>query len=133
VSNSGDCLNRAASRSSTAIFDLLLARGAKLENSKPLHAAVESMNEDSERIPMMAHLLELGVDVNGLDAVRRLGTPLHHAVHACKIERARFLLERGADPHIKNQYGNSALEIARINERIAFVELFTQDRELATQ
>ena len=130
-SNSGDCLNRAASQSSITVFDLLLAHGAKLENSRPLHAAVESVNEEMERFPMMAHLLDLGVDINGTDFARRLATPLHHAVHAFKIERARFLLERGADPHIKNYYGHSALEIARINERSEFVELFSQAREPA--
>ena len=128
-SNSGDCLNQAASRSSITAFDLLLVRGAKLENSRPLHAAIESMNEDKERIPMMAHLLDLGVDINGTDYVRRLATPLHHAVLARKIERASFLVKRGADPHIKNQYGTSALEMARINERMEFVELFSQGDE----
>ena len=67
INNSGEALDAAAAESSIAVFDLLLSRGAKLENSFPLHAAAGS-SEDSGRIPMMAHLLELGVDIDGDDS-----------------------------------------------------------------
>src|SRR3954453_6527276 len=62
---SGRALNVAASNSTIEIFDLLLKCGAKMEDSNPLHSAAASNNEDTARIPMMSHLLQIGVDVNG--------------------------------------------------------------------
>lgn len=51
------------------MFDLLLEHGAVKENSTPLHSAAGS-DTDGERIPMMAHLIEAGYDVNATDEVR---------------------------------------------------------------
>jgi len=56
-SNTGASLNAAAYYGTTAVFDLLIERGAKLEDSTALHCAAESPNEDAERIPMIQHYL----------------------------------------------------------------------------
>jgi ankyrin repeat protein len=114
VSNSGSVLELAACSSTIAVFDLLLEHGAKLENSCPLHAAAGN-SAAGDSIPMMAHLLELGVDVNGSDKLRgayQRGTPLHHAVNSGCIENVRFLLEKGADPHIRGPWGTTPIEEA---------------------
>jgi ankyrin repeat protein len=93
---SGDCLERAAAYSSICVLDLLLAHGAR-------------------RIPMMVHLLELGVDVDEADRGRRStggGSPLHHALLAGCLETVRSLLENGTDPSCENGYGEIAVQVA---------------------
>jgi hypothetical protein len=91
-------LNAAAKFATILVFDLLLEKGAQLEWSIPLHMAAGARG-DGERIPMVAHLLQLGVDVNGLDDVQgpyRKGTPLNYAIMARNPKMVRFLLENGA-------------------------------------
>lgn len=113
VSDSGMALQLAACSSSISTLDLLLEHGAKLENSFPLHDAAGT---GDERIPMMAHLIELGVDVNGLDTARvryRSGTPLHCAVGGRHIGILRLLLENGADPNIEDVHGLTPIEAAK--------------------
>ncbi|KAI9864036.1 MAG: hypothetical protein M1813_003352 [Trichoglossum hirsutum] len=125
VLNSGNVLELAACSSNITVFDLLLERGAKLENSCPLHMAAGG-SLVGESIPMMTHLLELGVDVNGSDKLRgarQRGTPLHHAVDSGCIENVRFLLENGADPHIKNTWGTTPIEEAERFSAPQIVEL----------
>ena len=113
--DSGDALNLAAGSSSIAAFDLLLAHGARLENSLPLHAAATRSDADAQ-LPMMRHLLSRGVDVNASDAVkgpRRGGTPLHHAAYAGRIKAVQFLVENGADLDAKSPLGMTPLQEAR--------------------
>lgn len=130
VTDSGAALNTAAAMSSPAIIDLLIQHGAKLKNSLPLHAAATTdVKPDCERIAMMAHLLQLGVDINGTDESRGMaafGTPLHHAVRWARMDAVRFLLMRGADVEAKVLRGKAtALDLARQTgkeELIAMVE-----------
>lgn len=112
----GHILELAACGSSIPVFDLLLEHGAKLEDGMPLHLVAEA-GAHSGGLPMMQHLLDLGVDINGLDNARgpwRAGTPLHCAVKSANAERVRFLLEHGADPHHQGSWGKTPLEMARI-------------------
>ena len=112
--NAGAALNSAASASTPAIFGLLLERGVPLEAAVPLHAAAIA-----GRIDMLEHLLQLGLglDVNALDEVqgrRGRGTPLHNMLwYRAKgaVRVARWLLERGADPEKKSQWGKTAREL----------------------
>lgn len=98
---SSSCLDTAASKSSIAVLDLLFEHGATKGDSIALHMAAGSGAGD-ERIPMMAHLIELGYEVNATDEVRKnhaIGTPLQYAVTAKSLTKVEFLLQKGADPH----------------------------------
>ena len=78
---------------------------------------------------MIAHLLELGVDINGLKPTisgRTLVTPLYHAMLLSNLEAARFLLEHGSDPHRKSSTGRSLLEDAQLNQKTQFVDLIQE-------
>jgi len=125
--NSHQALNHAANLPTYAIFDLLVERGAKIKNCTALHSAAASSRTDIERSSMMAHLLELGFDVNGLDNVLgpyRYGTPLHYAIRMKNIGSVRFLLEKGANPDLKNQWGVTAAEEAKRMRLSEITELF---------
>lgn len=63
VSDSGTSLDLAALNSTRTIIDLLLAHGAKLEDSNPLHMAVSNNNHS---IPIVEHLVTLGMNMNAL-------------------------------------------------------------------
>ncbi|KAJ4114834.1 hypothetical protein NW765_011465 [Fusarium oxysporum] len=53
------------------------------------------------------------------------GTPLHWALNRKNTDSARFLLENGASPLLKNSRGCSPLYYALHNNMIQFLELFT--------
>ena len=104
----------AASVSSIVTFDLLIEHGAKGEDSLALHMAAGA-GMDDERIPMMAHLIYLGYDVNATDELRgrrAIGTPLHYAISAKSLAKVKFLLERGADPYKPAGLCGSAFNMA---------------------
>lgn len=93
---------------------MLLESGATRTNSVALHAAAGA-GKDDERIPMMAHLIELGYDVNATDEVRgysAVGTPLQCAIMAKSPAKVRFLLEKGADPRKPVGSGGSPFKMA---------------------
>jgi hypothetical protein len=72
---------------------------------------------DAHRLPMMAHLLQLGMDVDAFDLIEGAfsrGTALWWAVSCRMFERARFLLEHGADPHRAKGLHKSPYEEAKI-------------------
>lgn len=117
---SGIALNTAAWTSSPEVFDLLLAKGAKLEYATPLHwvvwAHVHSYTSGTE---MITHLVNMGVDLNGVDErqvvdeANRVGRPLEITQRPCEHggpagekreapweaakEVTELLLELGAD------------------------------------
>jgi ankyrin repeat protein len=71
---------------------------------------------------MMAFLLDYGIDINEISTFgyRRSkragdenGTPLHAAVRSGFEDRISFLLDRGADPNVKTECGDTALDYAR--------------------
>ena len=84
-----------------------------MEYSVPLHFAAASGKPDVEAFAIMERLLELGVDINGTDAAT-FG----------RVERVRFLLERGADPQIKNHSGRTPLDQAKKYHKLDVVEFF---------
>lgn len=104
----------AAAISTVKIFDLLLAYGARLEDSHPLYAAA-SGTHSPERVAMMEHLLNLGVDINAQRDPGDYycsGTALHYAILRCQPDNVRFLIAHGADPGVRNKGGKTAWECA---------------------
>ncbi|KAF7159490.1 hypothetical protein CNMCM5623_004828 [Aspergillus felis] len=77
----------------TSLPELLLAHGAKLE-SDLLFTALRPRVRQGEL--MARFLLAKGLDPNTTSA--EWGTPLHRAVHSCKPNLVKLLLEAGADP-----------------------------------
>lgn len=76
---------------------------------------------------MMAHLVELGYDVNATDEVKRnhaIGTPLHYAIRAGSLAKARYLLQSGADPHRPVGLAGSPFKMAERMGLNDFVHLF---------
>ena len=112
-------LDVAAANSTPAVFDLLIAHSAQLEDSDALHSAAGEREKKPGRVEMMNHLLDLGMDINALGrreypAGRRIGrgTPLQAAVAPQEPDRIQFLIERGADKEVKNTLGQTPLEYA---------------------
>lgn len=62
----------------------------------------------SGQTPAMAKLQALGASVNRIDGYGT--TPLHVAVHSCRIESLRWLLAHGADPSIRDRNGHTAVD-----------------------
>ena len=110
----------AAACASPACFDLLVAHGAKVEDSDALVAAAGELEQQPERVEMLAHLLEkYGIDINAIERSEQSrgrgmgrGTALHAAVYAQEPVRIVFLLNKGAEPSIRNTLGQTALEFA---------------------
>ena len=64
----------------------------------------------------MAALLELGADVNA-SAFR--GTPLLWACYADKVEAAAWLLDHGADPNLRHDWGGEGHGVAAVAMHLA--------------
>lgn len=123
---SAGALEKAAWAGSAEAIEALIAAGAKVAYGTPLHSAasaippdqverrsdiVQTEDFDTSRIPAMAALVAHGADVNQKDDLTHVnseGYPLVYAVRAGAPRRARWLLEHGADPHLKGDYGSAA-------------------------
>lgn len=125
-------LEKAAARGSLEAVQMLLQAGAKIEYGTPLHYAagvcpsgtnphsgpvVPGLEFDSERIPIMKLLVEAGADVNQKFESRHMTPqyPIIYAVMAGAVERVKWLLAHGADPHARGSWG-SAVECAKMHE-----------------
>jgi ankyrin repeat protein len=75
-----------------------------------LHLAVAEGDLDSVK-----ELVESGENIN--EQNDQGYTPLHEAVKGNYLKIANYLIENGADPHIKNNKGETALMIAQINQQ----------------
>ncbi|KAF7543857.1 hypothetical protein G7Z17_g10394 [Cylindrodendrum hubeiense] len=127
-------LHRAAAHSTVEAVRMLLDAGAQIGYGTPLHCAAgvrekrtsppnrwevnrekvrPSKEFDEGRIPVMELLVARGADVNQtMDSP--YVQPLHAiscAVMAGAVERVRWLLDHGADPHARSR-GRTAAEVA---------------------
>lgn len=134
--NGGNLLELAALWSTVEVFDKLIAHGARLEDSRALHHAAARrapgpLGQNDTRL--MAHLLELGVDINEPDHKGDerqnglIGPPIFWAIHKCEFASIKFLVENGADLTVKGPYGSqTAAAFARRKcgnkERVEYYE-----------
>lgn len=114
-------LEAAATHGSIEAVQMLLDAGAEIKNGTPLHYAagacppgastreVASKEFDVSRLPVMALLVSNGADVNQRgDSVLVKHHPIMYAVMAKAVERVRWLLEHGADPEARGDWGSAA-------------------------
>lgn len=67
-----------------------------------------------------ALLLDAGADINHMD---NDGTALHNATREGKYDSVKFLLEKGIDYNLKNQKGETALDIAKTKDNKRIISL----------
>ena len=84
-----------------------------------LHAAMFQKN-----IKIVEMLIDYGLDVNAIGPKNGY-TPLHDAVWGNNPAAAKLLLEKGADPTIKNKEGQTPLEKAKSEGKEDLVEVLT--------
>lgn len=125
----------ACGSSTPEVVDLLLAHGASLHHSNALHIVAEDDEIRLQSLTMISHLLDLGMDVNELShdmypESRGLGdyTPLHAAAGSDFAEAIILLLQRGADPEIKNTLGKTSMDWAIECGNAAAIEALSQRR-----
>jgi len=111
--DSGSILQFAVACGNLESVDLLIAHGAVLSYADSIHVAVDSGN-----LEMMAHLLELGADIEQLDSLTtmgqdRHGTPLLRAIAKGKTDMVRFLLENWASTTAKGHSGETPMKMVR--------------------
>ena len=115
-------------------WKLLRSRGAQM-GRKMLHRAAEHAalsSGDAERLSIHMEMVkflveELKLDVNALDTEWPVqpGTPLVYAANASGggTEIVHYLLERGADPTIKDCYGMGALHYVETHKNGQVAEM----------
>ena len=62
-------------------------------------------------------------DIYESELEQGVGTALHAAVEAGKLETARLLLDRGASVDVRDSNGRTALELAQLKGQTACVDL----------
>ncbi|XP_041978092.1 protein fem-1 homolog A [Aricia agestis] len=101
------------------VVRLLLERGADLH--RPNHNGGTCLINAVQSVPLCALLLDHGARPDHQDM--QLKTALHYAVQEHRLETARLLLERGADPHLRSRAGDDALRTACLKGATQIVEL----------
>ncbi|KAH0551572.1 hypothetical protein GP486_007210 [Trichoglossum hirsutum] len=114
-------LTIAVAQASFDIIKLLFNHGGTIEHGQLLHAA--AARKASDRLDVIAFLLEKGADVNQIMYQNHLasylyckafglGTPLHEAARVGAYDVVQMLLEEGANPLITDSRGKLALQRA---------------------
>ncbi|KAI9368188.1 ankyrin repeat-containing domain protein [Aspergillus egyptiacus] len=108
----------AATTGNIEMVDLLLQYGAQLKGSNAIpKAALEG------HLDMVKHLLSKGADIDeigtkgpaGDERYDDMGSPLHHAATEGYTEMALFLIDAGANIHLKDPLGRTPEDLAREN------------------
>lgn len=97
------------------MFDAILANILKEGDFKVLHFAAKRGNSE-----VLAHALKQGWPINSLDEEGH--TPLMLCVNEGHADACKLLLSQGADCHLKNSRGETALALARKNTSGKIVE-----------
>lgn len=106
-------LHIAVLRNRPNIARLLVGQGANIEKRDRIHESspLDLASEESERLPCMLTLLDLGANVNARDKHGK--TPLLHALASSdgvtvhNTENIQLLLERGADVNAATEDGET--------------------------
>lgn len=117
----------------TMLFD----HGGDVHRGQLLHNAVWRKGPESEVVRLIELLLSKGASINevqysshapsyGLRSPFGMGTPLHYAVEQNKLAVVSCLLEHGADPRIANSRGRTALEMSKLQDADAMIQLLHQ-------
>jgi len=101
-------LQYAASMNLTTIMNYLIKRMPNLDQEDDSGFTIFSRYLLMENFDICQKLIESGWKINHININGK--TPLHLVVECRKIEAIEFLLERGADPHIENFYGEDICE-----------------------
>ncbi|KAL1988952.1 hypothetical protein VTN96DRAFT_6941 [Rasamsonia emersonii] len=133
-------LETAAAVGTLSTFKLLRERGAQL-GRRTLHKAVSGAAHSKDSMEIVKYLVdELGMDVNQMDTDGKLpdhwGPPLCYAAkwRDGGEEVVRFLLERGADPTIKDCCGNhDAFSLAEFTKNEGVMKVLREWREQREQ
>ncbi|KAL2841930.1 ankyrin repeat-containing domain protein [Aspergillus pseudodeflectus] len=118
-------LSCAASTGSIQMVDLLLQHGARLKGSNAIVEAAIYGN-----LEMVKHLLSKGADIDevgiegpaGDECYDDMGSPLHQAAMEGHTRLALFLIDAGANIHLKNPVGRTAEDIALEKDHTEILE-----------
>lgn len=102
------------------MLSVLVSKGARLDGSRALYAA--ACSKRSEQTSILGFLIDQGMDVNSLElelpwtVAQHLrptvkGTALHAAEKFGHRHLVKYLLERGADPEVRNSEGMTPAEV----------------------
>ncbi|ELR02004.1 hypothetical protein VC83_01471 [Pseudogymnoascus destructans] len=117
-------------------IDMLFTRGADIIQGQLLHNAVLRDRPEHEVIELVELLLGKGATINEIQYENHpqtfaelqdfsLGTPLHYAAQAGKEMVVSYLLNKGADPLIRNTKGRTVIEAAGHASQSAVVEMLS--------
>lgn len=137
-----DALEFAAYKGSAEAIEILIEAGAKITYGTPLHSAAGALPPrgtpytdddpqrdefDLSRLPAMEALVKHGADVNQREITQHLTPqyPIIYAVHVGATQRARWLLDHGANPELSGPYGSAVEYASRVGSK-EMRDLFTR-------
>ncbi|MBU0507315.1 ankyrin repeat domain-containing protein [bacterium] len=101
-------LMRAASRGHQPAFDLLIARGARVETGTDLNNGLMGQAAGGGNIEIAKYLLDRGFDINA--RTPNMSAPIHIAVWQQQPHMVEYLLSRGARlAGVRNRYGSNPM------------------------
>ncbi len=114
-----------------AMIMTLIEAGAYIDSldragMSPLQLAA-SLNKNPAIITV---LVNGGADIN---AQGSYGSPLHYALKFDNMTAVRGLLEAGANPQIKDKWGNTAFDLIRDNDSLIDTDIYRQLNDLQYQ
>lgn len=117
-------LHRAVGAHAVGCVDALLKAGhdpnaVSTSNSTPLHLAAVDGDLASATL-----LTAAGATLDSRDS--QGNTPLFRAANARRFEMAKYLLQQGADPRIRNANAASAYDLARANPEPQWLAMFDE-------
>lgn len=115
------------------IIELLFQHGGSIDKGQPLHNAVHRREPDGPEIIQL--LLDKGCDINAIlyqnhnksfdyyNILSALGTPLHEAAEYGRLAMVELLVANGANPLLRDTWGQLPIDRARSKRHNAIVNL----------